>query len=216
MINRRELLESTLGVGAALALTPEVARALTQSGGKAKQPAGGQLIHRAIPSTGEMLPVIGLGFANHPSCADPAALKEVLKTFSDNGGRVFDTMQTSEDSTEEFHATVADELGIQSKLFLGLKGFSGRGGSMSDPAAAKAQIESLLARFKVSKLDLVQLPVAAEPVLGRHEGRKKRGTDPAHRLDDHIIRAVPASRVDHAKGVDRLRRSELHHRRSPR
>jgi aryl-alcohol dehydrogenase-like predicted oxidoreductase len=166
MLSRREWLGMSLGAGATLALSPELLRALQtpqKSGAKAPQSSGGKLIHRGIPSTGEMLPVIGLGFADHASCADPAALKEVLKTFVDNGGRVFDTMQTSGEPTEQFHATVAKELGVQSKLFLGLKGFSGRGGSMSDPAIAKAQIESLLESFKVQKLDLVQLPVAADP-----------------------------------------------------
>lgn len=162
-INRRELLEITLGSGAALARTPALARAVGQSDGKATRPSTGQLIHRAIPSTGEMLPVIGLGFANHPSCADPAALKDVLETLVDNGGRVFDTMQTSEEGAEQFHATVAHELGVQNKLFLGLKGFSGRGDPLTDPALAKALVDSLLARFKVSKLDLVQVPVAAGP-----------------------------------------------------
>ena len=42
-----------------------------------------------------MLPVIGLSFSNHPACADHAALKEVLKTFADNGGRVFDVMHVN-------------------------------------------------------------------------------------------------------------------------
>ena len=49
-INRREFLGITAGAGASLALTPELLRALQQSGGK--------LIQRAIPSSGEMLPVI--------------------------------------------------------------------------------------------------------------------------------------------------------------
>ncbi len=81
MVNRREFLGVTLGAGATLALTPRLLRAL-QAG---RQP-GGTLIQRAIPSTGEMLPVVGLSFSNHVSCADAAALREVFKTFVDNGG----------------------------------------------------------------------------------------------------------------------------------
>ena len=54
MVNRRDFFGITLGAGAALALTPELLRALQQPGGK--------LIQRAIPSSGEMLPVIGLSF----------------------------------------------------------------------------------------------------------------------------------------------------------
>src|SRR5215208_434600 len=64
MVNRREFLGVTLGAGATLGLTPELLRAIQQQGGK--------LIQRAIPSTGEMLPVIGLSFSNHAACANPA------------------------------------------------------------------------------------------------------------------------------------------------
>src|SRR3954468_12228843 len=100
MISRREFLGTSLGAGAALALTPELLLALGQS--------GGTLLQRAIPSTGEMLPVVGLSFSNHPACADHAALKEVLKTLVENGGRVFDAMHGNADA-EQFHAAVANE-----------------------------------------------------------------------------------------------------------
>src|SRR5687768_17031151 len=115
MISRRRFLGITAGAGATLALTPELLRALQQ----------GKLIQRAIPSSGEMLPVIGLSFSNHPACADHAALKDVLKTFADNGGRVFDTMHVSAASTEQFHITAANELGIQNKLFWSTRGTPG-------------------------------------------------------------------------------------------
>src|SRR5918994_5035309 len=104
MFSRREFLGTSLGAGAALALTPELLLAFQQSGGK--------LIQKAIPSSGEMLPAVGLSFSNHPGCADHAALKEVLKTFADNGGRVFDAMHVSAAATEQFHITAANELGI--------------------------------------------------------------------------------------------------------
>src|SRR5687767_14559093 len=113
MINRRDFLGIAAGAGATLALTPQLLRALQQ----------GQLIQRAIPSTGEMLPVVGLSFSNHPSCADHAALKEVLKTFAEQGGRVYDAMQVSAPATEQFHIDAANELGIQNKLFWSMRGF---------------------------------------------------------------------------------------------
>src|SRR5215204_590913 len=113
MINRREFFGITAGVGATLSLTPLLLRALQQPGGK--------LIQRAIPSSGEMLPVVGLSFSNHVSCADPAALREVFKTFVDNGGRVFDAMHGNA-ASEQCHATVANELGVQNKLFWSTKG----------------------------------------------------------------------------------------------
>src|SRR5688572_17001741 len=111
MINRREFIGITAGAGATLALTPELMRAFEQ--------LGGTLIQRTIPSSGEKLPVIGVQFRN--SQQDPAALKAVLQTLVDNGARFLDTMHQSVPGVEDQTATVATELGIQNKLFLGLR-----------------------------------------------------------------------------------------------
>ena len=107
-------MESPLGAGAALALTPELLRALQQSSGK--------LIQRAIPSSGEMLPVISFGprslggAAMSSQPADVAAIKEVLKTLLDNGGKVVDVLHGGP-AGEQSARTAADELGIQNKFF---------------------------------------------------------------------------------------------------
>ena len=153
MISRREFLGTSLGAAAGLALTPELLRALQQS--------GGQLIQRAIPSSGEMLPVIGVQFRNTIS-QDPAALKEVLKTLVDNGGRFLDTMHQSVPGVEDLTATVVTELGIQNKLFLGLRALPS-GPPQPGAATPKVKVETLLATFKVPKIDLLQLPVQADP-----------------------------------------------------
>src|SRR5262245_33641552 len=104
MVNRRELLGITIGAGTTLALTPELLRAF--------QPSGGKLIQRAIPSTGEMLPVISYG----PRATDGAAIKEVLKTLLDNGGKVVDVLHGGPPG-EQGARTAANELGIQNKFF---------------------------------------------------------------------------------------------------
>ena len=57
MINRREFLEIAAGAGTTLALTPDLLRAL--------EAQSGNLMQRAIPSSGEMLPVIS--YAAPPS-----------------------------------------------------------------------------------------------------------------------------------------------------
>ena len=147
MFSRREFLGTSLAAGATFALTPEWLRAFQQS--------TGQLIQRAIPSSGEKLPVIGLSFSNHPGCADHAALKEVLKTFADKGGRVFDAMHVNP-ANEQFHLTAASELGIQSKLFWSTRGTPGNAAPTAD--LVKPHIDSLLASLKLSKIDLVMLP----------------------------------------------------------
>ena len=144
MVNRRQFLGITVGAGATLAVTPALLRALQQPGGK--------LIQRVIPSSGEAVPAIGLSFSNHVSCADPAALREVFKAFVDNGGRVFDAMHGNA-AAEQFHATLATELGIQDKLFWSTRG-TAPGPSQPGPGAVKAHVETLLARLKVPRLDL--------------------------------------------------------------
>jgi aryl-alcohol dehydrogenase-like predicted oxidoreductase len=151
MVNRREFLGITLGAGATLALTPELLRALPQQSGK--------LIQRAIPSSGEMLPALGLSFSNHPGCADHAALEEVLKTFADSGGRVFDVMHVNP-ASEQFHFTAASDLGIQNKLFWSTR--ANPANAAPAPDLVKPHIDSWLAKLKVPKLDLAMLPVASD------------------------------------------------------
>jgi aryl-alcohol dehydrogenase-like predicted oxidoreductase len=176
MISRRKFLGITAGAGATLALTPELLRALQMAGGLHQ--SAGKLIERAIPSTGEKLPVVGLSFSNHPSCADQAVLKEILKVFADKGGRVFDAMHGSA-ASEEFHAKIANELGIQDKLFWSTRGTAGaaaNGPPILGPAPVKDQIDTWLARTKASKLDLVMLPPQAPPAyLAALKEEKKAG-----------------------------------------
>ena len=155
MISRREWLGRSLGASATLALTPQLLRAL-----EAFQQQGGKLIQRAIPSTGEMLPALGLSFSNHPGCADHAALTEVLKTFADSGGRVYDVMHVNP-ANEQFHIEAANQLGIQNKLFWSTRGTPGNAAPSAD--LVKPHIDSLLARMRVPKIDLVMLPVATDP-----------------------------------------------------
>jgi diketogulonate reductase-like aldo/keto reductase len=168
MVNRREFLSVGVGAGVTLSLTPRLLRALQQQSGK--------LIQRAIPSSSEMLPVVGLSFSNHVSCADPAALKEVVKTFADNGGRVFDAMHGNA-AAEQFHATVANELGVQNKLFWSTKGMRVTDGPPQPGAATvNTQIDTWLARTKAQKMDLVMLPVAGDPTwLAALKEEKKAG-----------------------------------------
>ena len=155
MISRRDFLGTSLGAGAALALTPDVLSAFQQSSGR--------LIRRPIPSSGEMLPVVGLHFGN-PAPPDHGALKEVLKTLMDNGGRFLDTVHGSS-PTEEVTATIAIELGLQDKIFWGARAspVAPVQPGLSAAAAATAQMERSLARFKVAKLDVALMNPTADP-----------------------------------------------------
>ncbi|MDF1502948.1 aldo/keto reductase [Roseisolibacter sp. H3M3-2] len=175
MVDRRAFLGLTLGAGASLALTPAMLRAL-QGVEALRQP--GALLQRAIPSTGEMIPAVGLSFSNHVSCADPAALRDVLRAFADGGGRVFDAMHGNA-RAEEFHAAAATGLGIERKLFWSTRGAPPGGPGGPPPpgaAAAKAHVAATLARLKVSRLDLVMVNPAADPThLGALQEEKQAG-----------------------------------------
>jgi aryl-alcohol dehydrogenase-like predicted oxidoreductase len=168
MISRRDWLGTTLGAGATLALTPELLRAL-----RVLDQQKGKLIQRAIPSTGEMLPVISFGprptapaapGPTPPMPTDVPAAKEVLKAFLDNGGKVVDVMHGGPIG-ENAARTAAAELGVQNKLFWTtplsvnvpvLPGYAGPPPKV-DPAAVRAAMEAKFAAFKVSKIDLVMV-----------------------------------------------------------
>ena len=84
-MNRRELLAGGVRVMAAAALSSQA--------GAAKP--GDAPIVRKIPSSGEELPLIGLGtsrtFEVGESAAECAALREVLEGFFASGARLIDT-----------------------------------------------------------------------------------------------------------------------------
>jgi aryl-alcohol dehydrogenase-like predicted oxidoreductase len=168
MVNRRDFLGITAGAGATLAFSPALLRALQQQGGK--------LIQRAIPSTGEMLPVIGLTFANHAGCADPVALKEVLKTFVEKGGKVFDSGHASDPRAETATTAIINELGIQNKFFMSHRGTPPGGPPQPGAATVTGRIESLIASLKVPKIDLVMVNPAIDPEhLAALKAAKKAG-----------------------------------------
>ena len=149
MVSRREWIGMTVGAGAALSLNPRWLHAVQQA----------QIIQRAIPSTGERVPVIGLGssatFSQVARGEDRTALREVLKTMVDLGGKVFDTAP-SYGASEQVAGDIARELGITNKIFWATKVNVARGGS-ADPAAARAQIEDSFKKFGVEKIDAIQV-----------------------------------------------------------
>lgn len=119
------------------------------------------LIRRAIPSTGEAVPVIGLGsaatFRSVAQGEDVEALRAVLAALAESGATVFDTAP-GYGASEAVAGRLARELGITKKLFWATKvNVAARGGGAADPAAARAQIEESFARIGVPALDLVQV-----------------------------------------------------------
>ena len=157
ILTRREFLERSAGVGAALGLSPQLLEGLAQ----------GQILQRSIPSTGEKIPVIGLGssatFSQVARAEDVTALKEVFQAMVDRGARLFDTAP-SYGASEQVAGRLVNEMGIAQKMFWATKvNVAGRGAGAADPAAARAQIEASFERFKQPKIDLIQVHNMGDP-----------------------------------------------------
>ena len=156
MITRREVLALTAQAGAALALAPRLGAAQAQ----------GELIKRPIPSTGEELPIIGLGssatFSQAARAEDYDSVRAVMKTMLDLGGTVFDTAPAY-GASEEVSGRIVQELGAADRIFWATKlNVAGFGGGKADPAAARRQVETSLERFGREPIDLIQVHNVAD------------------------------------------------------
>lgn len=113
------------------------------------------LITRAIPSTGEHVPVVGLGTASVFDNDDEStrrAAAEVVRTLIDAGGRLIDTASSYGDA-ERVLGDVIAPAGWREKIFVATK--------LEQPDAA--ELKRSLARLKTSKVDLLQLHNVRNP-----------------------------------------------------
>jgi aryl-alcohol dehydrogenase-like predicted oxidoreductase len=148
MLTRRDWLALTATVGVAAATDRRLLWAQAK------------LITRPIPSSGEQIPVVGLGssatFSQAARGEGLTALKDVIKDLAGLGGRVFDTAP-SYGASEEVAGRLAAELGLTDRIFWATKvNVAARGGT-ADRSAAMAQIETSFSRLKKPKLDLIQV-----------------------------------------------------------
>src|SRR5215475_10631975 len=92
------------------------AAALLNLGARTKAMAASAMITRSIPSSGEAMPVIGLGtwqaFDAGENAAARAPLKDVLCAFSDAGARMVDTSPMY-GSAETVVGDLVAELGLR-------------------------------------------------------------------------------------------------------
>jgi diketogulonate reductase-like aldo/keto reductase len=112
------------------------------------------LITRQIPSTGEALPVVGLGtwqaFDVGPGGEDWSQAREALKTFADAGGKVVDSSPMY-GRAEAAIGALSAELKLRPKLFLASKVWTqGR-------AAGLAQLADTHRLMQAPMLDLMQV-----------------------------------------------------------
>ena len=150
MLTRRQYLKLTLAAGATLAIPPHLLAAATR-----------EPLRRAIPSTGELVPVVGLGssatFAQVARSEDVSALRDVMAAMVEHGGTIFDTAP-SYGASEQVAGDIARELELGDRIFWATKlNVAGRDGGRADPAAARAQLEESFRRIGREKVDLIQV-----------------------------------------------------------
>ena len=161
MITRRDWLRITASASAALTLNPRMLAALQS----------GAVRTRAIPSTGEEIPVIGLGGrwistrSTPEELADHRAVLHALAEGAEGAGRVFDSAAGyGGGGSEEYAGQWAGEDGFGDDIFWATKvNVAGRGGGSADPAAVRAQIERSFTRIRRDVIDLDQVHNLGDP-----------------------------------------------------
>jgi aryl-alcohol dehydrogenase-like predicted oxidoreductase len=145
LFSRREMLKLAAGAGAALAF-----------GRLRLFPESREIITRPIPSSGERIPVLGLGTARTFNIADPSApegrapLRAVLEAFVEMGGTVLDTAPAY-GNAERVAGILARELGVTDRLFMATK-VAGE-----EKAAGIAQMENSMRVLGREVIDLIQV-----------------------------------------------------------
>lgn len=146
MLSRRTFLATVSSTALAASLLPPA---------RAGSAAPAALAMRAIPSTGEKLPIVGMGTSGSFEVQDPSpeydALREVLKIFFAGGGTVIDTAPTYSVAEDVLGALLA-EASLRPKAWLATKlsGVRGR-------EAGLAQFNHTLGRLKTDKVELLQV-----------------------------------------------------------
>jgi aryl-alcohol dehydrogenase-like predicted oxidoreductase len=141
MTSRREALRLGLAAGAATALVPSTWAAALP------------VITRAIPSTGEQLPVVGLGTDQFRS-SERDTIQSEIQRMGQLGGRVIDTAAAYGDSEAVIGDSLA-ALGSRDRMFLATKLTVDESGT-----ATRSGAESFarsLARLKTQRIDLLQV-----------------------------------------------------------
>lgn len=142
-VGRRTILKVGVGLGASLLLPSGDALAQAPP-----------LLQKKIPSSGESIPIIGLGTARRyeevTNDADKIPLRETLRRFHALGGKVIDS-SPSYGTAEAVVGELLDGLKIRDSMFLATKVSLRKVGREE----GIAQIQQSLKKFRTSKIDLI-------------------------------------------------------------
>ena len=144
-----------LGLAAGVGLTIGRLPLSAQQAGLLEYQAQLPLITKAIPSSNERIPVVGIG-TNRFATTPPETVRvlcDVLRKLSEVGGKVVDTARGYRTS-EEVIGSCIKEIGNRDKLFVATKfSIGGRGGD-ADP---KAGLDLAFSRLQMDKIDLMMV-----------------------------------------------------------
>ena len=142
-IARRSALKAGIGFGAALLWRTESLMAQAEP-----------LIRKKIPSSGEMIPIIGIGTARRyeeiKTDAEKVPLRETIRQFHALGGTVIDS-SPSYGTAEAVVGELVEDLKVRDSLFLATK-VSLR--NIGRDEGIK-QIEASFKKYRTNKLDLI-------------------------------------------------------------
>jgi aryl-alcohol dehydrogenase-like predicted oxidoreductase len=141
--NRRTVLKAGLALGASVLASPGDIFAQAQP-----------LIQKKIPSTGESIPIIGLGTARRyeeiKTDAEKVPLRETIRRFQELGGKAIDS-SPSYGTAEAVVGELVEGLKIRDSLFLATKVSLRKGGREE----GIAQIEASFKKYRTNKIDLL-------------------------------------------------------------
>jgi aryl-alcohol dehydrogenase-like predicted oxidoreductase len=117
---------------------------------RAEAQSSGPMITRAIPHSGEKLPVVGLGTANNWGNNEKAELRKVIESLLGGGGSLIDTASTY-GSAEAVMGDIIGEAKLRDRVFIATK--------MEAESAAEGtpEFQSSLKKLRTGKVELMML-----------------------------------------------------------
>lgn len=210
MISRRDMIKTLGAAGAALALPTRISLAGQTT-----------VIKRAIPTTGEMLPVMGMGssrtFDVRLDDATRTQLAEVLRRFFDRGGAVIDSSPMY-GSAESVLGELLQGVRNNDALFAATKVWT------DGEQSGIRQMHQSMERMRVARFDLMQIhnlrdwKTHIKTLKNWKEQGKIRyvGITTSHnRAHDELIRAIRAEPFDFVQFSYNIRNRESEKRLLP-
>ena len=199
-MNRREFIKTGIAAGAAMALPYQDLFA-----------QGAPLLQKKIPSSGELIPIIGLGTARRyeevKTDLEKVPLRETVAKFKELGLRVIDS-SSSYGTAEAVVGEIVEGLKIRDSLFLATK-VSLRKGVGRD--AGLAIIEQSFKRYRTNKIDLIAVHnlLDTQTQLATLARAEAGWTHSLRRYHDVVRQPVRRIRADHEERNPRLHPGRL-------